>query len=323
MRTALHRILQPARQGACHRAAWVLTRSVASSVSRVYDFPRLYDVAFGDSCRDFRAETAFMIAAATEHAGVAPTSLLELACGPGRHARAAAHAGLRAYGLDASMTTLEYARAVQAAEDGGSVTFLSGDMRAARAALPGQQFSIVALLNGSLAHLLRSDDAAACLREVHGLLAPAGVAVIEVDHPRRLFDGTAAGAARGDSERGWEVPSWCAYGQGQQVEVLFGAPGDAFDPLSQVVYRTVTLRAWPGVGGEEQRGEAEMGDLGPPSQEVSEVVPSRYYTLPELELLARRAGLRVLRLAGGLGSTGADDADANSLVLVLCKMDET
>ena len=307
----------------------------------IYDRPALYDVAF--SLRDFEAQTDFMLRAAEAHGGAAPRSFLELACGPGRHARAAARRGLRATGLDRSAAMLAYAREQQAADGGGAATFVEGDMtRLRKGGL--EKHDVIACLLGSFTHLLTWQAALKCLRGCARLLSRRGVVVLELPPPRRLFDGSAAHAARpargldaeGAEDAGFEVPSWDVgdEARGLHVAVQWGAPGDAFCPLTQVLRRTVTITAWrddnaardtAGVVAASSNGNDDDADddmdaflSRPPSAEVVECVPSRFYTLPELELLARAAGLRVAALHGDLdASAAADSPEAHALVVVL------
>ena len=101
------------------------TSSPSPAPPGVYSHPNIYDIAFC-SARDFETEAAFLL-----HAGCgkfepvsgadsnARVSLLELACGPGRHAAAAAAQGANAFGLDLSKDMLSYARALHTAGSEG------------------------------------------------------------------------------------------------------------------------------------------------------------------------------------------------------------
>jgi SAM-dependent methyltransferase len=316
-----------------------LAAAAAQDGAEIYSRPRLYDVAFG--LRDFSAELDFLMSVSAAHAGgTPPASFLELACGPARHARAAAQRGVRAVGLDASAAMLAYAAEQQAAQPAAHrATFALGDMRAAdthadvAAAAP---FDLVACLLGSFSHCVTLADAAACLRSAAALLSRRGVLVLELTHPRELFNGNAAAAARrpartagGDAAAGeasphdsgeWEVPFWDAFEDGVEpgapglhVCVEWGAPGDAFCPLTQVLQRTVSLTAWEGPPAPD-----DVAELGPPAAEITTVVPARLFTLPELQLLAMNAGLRVAAVHGDLAADACPRAkDAHSMVLVL------
>jgi hypothetical protein len=110
-----------------------------------------------------------------------------------------------------------------------------------------------------------------------------------------------------DDEEGWQVPSWDAeHADGSRLLVQWGAPGDAFDPLTQTLQRTVSVDV-------QQAGPSL---LGMPSF-VSDVVATRLFTALELELLAQGAGLQLLQVSGELGDdVSAADGEADRLVLV-------
>ena len=273
----------------------------------IYSRPQLYDAAFGTG-RDFDSEIAFLVEAAASLGGAPPLSFLELACGPGRHARAAAAAGLTACGLDAAAEMVAYATEQAVLQFGAgdsaspSPRFVLGDMAAPATApgLPRGRFDIVACLHGSLGHMLTLEQAAACFDAAAALLSPAGVFVVEVDHPRRLFDGSVAYAARADASGEMLAPTWDV----ESLRVQWGAPGDAFDPLRQVLSRTVCVRSLAGLA------------AGAPPL-LHDVVNVRLFTAAELALLASQVGLDVAAVYGGLDDEAeAEDEEAERLVLV-------
>jgi hypothetical protein len=188
-------------------------------------------------------------------------------------------------------------------------------------------YDIVACLLGSFSHLLTLEDASACLRGAAALLSRRGVLVLQLTHPRALFDGTAAAAARmrggedevADDEEAWEVPFWDADAPGLHVCVQWGAPGDAFDPLTQVLHRTVSVTAWAEAADGHNNGTDDVA-AAPPLCELREVVPSRLFTLPEVQLLAAASGLRVVGLHGDMDvDASPHDEKAHCLVVVLAR----
>jgi hypothetical protein len=211
--------------------------------------------------------------------------------------------------------------------------------------LSAAPYDIIACLLGSFSHMLTLSAAAACLRGAAALLAPRGVLVLQLTHPRALFDGSAAAAARTRSaaarddanddddadadDAAWEVPFWDADADGLHVCVQWGAPGDAFDPLAQVLHRTVSITAWDDAAA-AAAAAAKGSDVGsdasgsvPPAVELREVVPARLFTLPEIQLLAAAAGLSLVGAHGDMdvdASPWADDA--HSLVVVLARAEE-
>jgi hypothetical protein len=101
----------------------------------------------------------------------------------------------------------------------------------------------------------------------------------------------------------WEVDS---ASQGCKLMVEWGALGDDFDPATQVLRRTVAVNRMEG---------EELADCVHESH-----VLQRSFTLQELELLGRLAGLR---LAGAYGDhslkVGLSHEDAYRLVACLVK----
>lgn len=301
--------------------------------SSLYDAPKLYDAVFGPAFRDFDAEAEGVVRLAALLSDRRPASALELGCGPGRHSHAFARLGLSALGLDASPAMVAYAQTIaQPATALPAATFAVGDMRhpaAAAAVAAAAPFDIVTCLCATLGHCTAAGDAdvLAVLRSARRLLSPQGVLVIELPHPAPLFGGRVTGAAvrDGGDDGAWSVPGWDApTGDpgGGAVSVQWGAPGDAWCPLTQVLRRTVTVTSPPG--------------RGPP---LRDVVPTRLFGCPELRLLAALAGLRVAAVEargleragepGGCGEPGEggeeaedeEEEEPHTLVMALARAD--
>lgn len=98
--------------------------------------------------------------------------------------------------------------------------------------------------------------------------AGAGLFVLEMNNPMLLFDGSIVASA--DT---WEIDVDDA-----QLEVLWGAEGDAFDAFAQVLRKTVEVTVMHR-GGEQQR--------------LRETVPLRQFTFQELCLIAEQSGFKV------------------------------
>jgi SAM-dependent methyltransferase len=283
----------------------VANAAAAPPAAGVYSAPFVYDAAFCRySQRDFSAEAAFLLRQAAQHAGGAPcTSFLELACGPGRHAHATSALGVRALGLDLSPAMAAYA---QGLIPGSAARFCGGDMSrlaAVAAVANAAPFDLVTCLYSSFTHLCTTADALACLRGVHALLSPRGLLALEFEHPRSLFNGD---TRRGDGSDDWEVPSSLGFTEeGLALAVCWGAPGDVWDPCTQILHRSVTVDVY-------EQGAAA------PRRAVTEVIPTRLYGVPELHLLAAAAGLRVVATHGALREGVAlEDASATRLVMLL------
>ena len=68
-----------------------------AELNKVYSLAQLYDIAFG---RSISREIDFLLALFRREAGRDATSLVDIACGPGYHARAAALRVARFMGLE-------------------------------------------------------------------------------------------------------------------------------------------------------------------------------------------------------------------------------
>ena len=126
------------------------------------------------------------------------------------------------------------------------------------------------LLLGSVGHLLTNDDALRCFQRAKDALKPGGTLILELPHPRETF------RVDGVSEDGWDVPF-----EGGDLRVRWGAEEDAFDPLTQIRQASVAF-------------ETDQG------QSITDVVPTREYTLQELRLLSKAAGFVDVATYGAL-----------------------
>ena len=114
---------------------------------------------------------------------------------------------------------------------------------------------------------------------------------MELPHPRETF------RIDGATEDGWDVPF-----EGGDLRVRWGSEDDAFDPLTQIRQASVAF---------ETDGTS-----------ITDVVPTREYTLQELKLLSTAAGFVDVATYGALDPefVAADDDElAYRLVVVLTK----
>ncbi len=202
---------------------------------RVYEQARCYDVAFG--FRDIAAEGDTLAALVLRHSGQPVGHMLELAAGPARHAREFARRGAVATALDAAPAMCDYALAC-ATRDGVPLNALRADMCDFRIA---QRFELAFLAMDSASYLLDNDAVLRHLQAVAEHLADGGVYVLEMCHPRDTF-----GVGRSTNSK------WVSEANGLRVETQWGAPGDAFDPITQLEEVTVTM-AWSGPQGSGQQ----------------------------------------------------------------------
>jgi len=201
-----------------------------SGHTELYDLARYYDIAF---CRDVSRDVEFLLDLFAETHGRAPRSAVDLACGPGYHARALAARGLTAFGLDYSAEMIAYA-AAQAAGDANPVGWVVGDIR--DFALP-QPVELALCAFDSIDVLLTEDDMVAHMRMAAQNLADGGLYVIEESHPQRTsFEQYGAWHYEGERDGTSVVVEWptriepiAAMPRVMRVEVLARVrePGEA------------------------------------------------------------------------------------------------
>ena len=278
-------MLHAARALRCAPLRTRRTLALRSTQPRIYDAPTLYDAAFG--FRDFEDEVDFLCAAHEKHGntGGAPSKILELAAGPARHAVEAASRGMGAKAVDLSAAMAAQGARI-ATENDVALDYRVGDVREE---LPFTDVCSAWLLLGSVGHLLTNDDALRCFQNARKALADGGTLILELPHPRETF------RVDGVSEDGWDVPF-----EGGDLRVRWGSEEDAFDPLTQIRQASVAF---------ETDGTS-----------ITDVVPTREYTLQELRLLADAAGFVDVNTYGALDPefVAADDDElAYRLVVVL------
>jgi len=288
--------------------------STHASAEGVYDDPRTYELAFG--FREFEKEAHFMSALSERMGTGRPmTSLLELGAGPAWHSTATATAlpGAVAVAVDNAAPMLARARErVAHAKLTDRVAVVEGDMTSLDATAVIEEatkmnedaargFDVACVLLGTAAHLTDTDDAIGCLRGINHALAPGGIALLELEHPYDLFEGQLMDA-QGDA--------WDREVDGVKVLVEWGREGDEFDVETHVVKRTVGFNVLDAVSGEPAPGFTP----------VNAVVPARVFTAPEIDLLARLAGMRVCGYFGDMDAdVPLDDPDAHNMLVVLKK----
>lgn len=227
----------------------------------IYEAARYYDIAF--NWRDVPAECDFMLARYHAAHGRAARSVVELACGPGRHARLFAARNLRSIGVDRSEAMLAYACQQPGGED-PDVSWLCADIRDFHLHAP---VDLACCLMDSLSHLLTLDDLLTHLTCVAENMSAGGLYILEQSHPRDAFPDTEAGL----------TPEWEAEDESGEicVHTRWGEPDDPFDFTTQIGQLTVTMRA------EREGDELFYGQ---------ETIPSRLWLAGEMEAAVRAAG---------------------------------
>lgn len=102
-------------------------------------------------------------------------TILDLACGPGRHSLEFARRGFEVVGVDRTAAFIEQARA-EAAQHGLDATFLLGDMRDYCAP---DRFDVIVNLFGSFGYFENAGDDQQVVRNMHASLRAGGRFLIE------------------------------------------------------------------------------------------------------------------------------------------------
>lgn len=195
------------------------------------------------------------------------------------------------------------------------------------------------------------DPALSALLAVAAALSPGGILVLELPAAGDLFDGTllagdawdvpapSLGIIDGDGEGGGEGANEQEQRQQQQqprkigqivkkpkpkqrrkprpLIVEYGSPDDEFDPVTQVLMRTVVVsEASEAFGGDDDDDSAAVG-VG---REIGrETVAQRLFTPGEVRCLAREAGFRVAAELGDMELGGPTAQEGDRYVAVLVK----
>jgi len=122
--------------------------------------------------------------------GSRPSSILDLACGPGLYTMRLAELGHSCLGIDYAPAAIAYARR-QAEGQGADCRYLEADIRAASY---GKGYDLCTFVHGEF-NSYRQADAEEILRRAHGSLAPGGRLVVEV-HTEAAIEQIAKAAPR-------------------------------------------------------------------------------------------------------------------------------
>ncbi|HEX9796467.1 MAG TPA: class I SAM-dependent methyltransferase [Anaerolineales bacterium] len=137
-----------------------------------------YDIIFD---RDVGPEIKFLENLYQQHGPGRPLeSVLDIACGPGYHARAFARQGVRAAGIDLGEAMIQLA-GEKAVDEGLSVEWLVGDMRQFTLSQP---VDLAFSMFDAIDPLLTNEDVIRHLRAIRTNLTESGVYVIDLTHPR-------------------------------------------------------------------------------------------------------------------------------------------
>lgn len=228
-----------------------------------------YDIALE---RDVEREIDFIIACHVLHRGHAPASVVDIACGPGYHARSLARRGIRVVGLDLFGEMLELARERAEAEE-IAVDWLVEDMR--DFVLPQPVDMAVCMFDGIDA-LTSDDDVVQHLHAVARSLQEGGLYLVDCTHPRDC------------SYEDYGSYRYAGQREDTRVEVIWSTNGPAIDPVTGVAEVEIELHV-------RQNGSMEV---------IRDLARERCFTAPELSLLVQASG--VFRVAAWYGDMSVD-----------------
>ncbi|MDX1556876.1 MAG: class I SAM-dependent methyltransferase, partial [Xanthomonadales bacterium] len=146
------------------------------------------DLAF--SYRDYRGEVAQLVAWFKTITRIdAPTSVLELACGPGRYLHEFARGGVHSAGIDISESMCSYASALAADLP---MDVYQADITGFEL---GKQFDLILLMLNSVSHILDEGSLSNHFSSVADHLAATGIYVVEASR---------VGSDGGEGESSWQ-----------------------------------------------------------------------------------------------------------------------
>ncbi|WP_329520430.1 class I SAM-dependent methyltransferase [Spirillospora sp. NBC_01491] len=253
----------------------------------IYDDPWAYELAC--SFRDVPAEVGVLLGWCARHrAGYGPVrTVLELAAGPAEHAREFARRGPAATALDLHPAMCAYA--ARAAKDAGvELEVVQDDMTTFAL---GRRFDLVVTMLDSTSHLMTLDAFTAHLDRAAAHLAPGGLYIVEMSHPRdRLGDAPSVST------------DWTVERGGTHATVRWGEPSDRLDPVTQIADDHVTMTV--------------TEDGGAP-RVIRDVVPYRFWTATELAAAVRLSGaLEPVGRYGDFADIALDDPAAWRMITV-------
>jgi SAM-dependent methyltransferase len=144
---------------------------VSEPAPSYHDLAGWYDALYDARGKDYEVEARSLLALARED-GRTPHSLLDVACGTGRHLEVFATEIDEVAGLDASAEMLELA----ACRLGQRRLLVEGDLRSFDL---GRTFDVVTCLFSSIGHVHDGDELDAAIAAMASHVAPGGVLLVE------------------------------------------------------------------------------------------------------------------------------------------------
>jgi 2-polyprenyl-3-methyl-5-hydroxy-6-metoxy-1,4-benzoquinol methylase len=180
-----------------------------------YSFAKYYDIAF--DFKNVSQECNFLESVFTKHSSCQLTSFIEFGAGPALHCMEMARTLSKVTAVDLSQEMITYAEE-KARSLGLSVRCELGDMINSSTEL----YDLATLLMDSTSYLLTNADVIAHLRSVSKVLNSNGIYILEMSHPKSVFEITQS------TVNDWEMKK-----DDITVKIQWGKEGDKFDPITQ------------------------------------------------------------------------------------------
>ncbi|MCK5684180.1 class I SAM-dependent methyltransferase [bacterium] len=243
-----------------------------------YSLAEYYDIAF--DFRDVPFECDFMEDIYKEINGKKPESFIEYAAGPAYHTVEFAKRKFNSSALDLSDHMVQYGL-IKAKKNNTEISYFCENMVNFNI---GKKFDIAAILMDSTSYFLDNNSFIDHLKCVSKHLNPGGIYILEMSHPRDVFN---VGKSTGTD---WEMNR-----DGKKVHIKWGDNDDLFDPISQTTDVTVVLDF-----------EDESGKKG----SITEKSKQRNFTVNEFKALVQLSGkFEVVHWFGSLDKSIPFDND--------------
>jgi 2-polyprenyl-3-methyl-5-hydroxy-6-metoxy-1,4-benzoquinol methylase len=223
-----------------------------------YSFAKYYDIAF--DFKNVPQECRFLESVFTKHTQRPLTSFIEFGSGPALHCIEMARTLKQVTAVDLSSEMTAYAK-FKAQQAGVNVNCECADMIHYQST---QRYDLTTLLMDSTSYLLTNANVIDHLRSVAGILNPGGLYILEMSHPKGIFEMAKT-----------TVNDWEMERDGVRVKIKWGAEGDEFDPITQLTNVSVKLEYTDG----EKTGTIE------------DQSPQRCFTATEFAALVAASGV--------------------------------
>eukprot|EP01024_Parvocaulis_polyphysoides_P039833 TRINITY_DN3605_c0_g1_i1.p1 TRINITY_DN3605_c0_g1~~TRINITY_DN3605_c0_g1_i1.p1 ORF type:complete len:284 (+),score=42.63 TRINITY_DN3605_c0_g1_i1:128-853(+) len=192
---------------------------------------------------------------------------------------------LEVYALDSNSQMLEHAKNVAGQFGLKDIHFINADM--CNFKLPDdRKVEVIGILNNTICELVDPLDVLLCFKHAKDALVQDGLIFIDMTHPGQYFDGSLLTQCYQ-----WNMD----FEDGSQLEGAMTSDTETFDPVTQIVERTVQISV-------NQKGKLSQ---------IKCKVPQRLYTYGEIELLADKEGLQVVDFYDEMSPTAVEERKGN------------